>query len=88
MAGGIAHDFNNILAAIRGNAGLAMDEVTDRRSPVESAQEIQLPWVVADADQLHEAVVNRTTNAAHAIGSRPGPHACLTATDRVVPRSP
>jgi signal transduction histidine kinase/CheY-like chemotaxis protein len=29
LAGGIAHDFNNMLAAIIGNAELAMDDVTD-----------------------------------------------------------
>lgn len=129
LAGGIAHDFNNILAAVRGNADLAMDEVSDGRSPLESLQEIQqstiratelvrrimtfgrpeearsepvdlgavvhevlrllrstlpasieltpqfaspMPPVLADAGQVHEAVVNLTTNAAHAIGSRQG----------------
>lgn len=129
LSGGIAHDFNNILAAIRGNADLAMDEVAGGRSPVESLQEIQqstmratelvrrimtfgrpeearaepvdldgvtrevlrllrstlpagielttqfaspMPCVLADASQVHEAIVNLTTNAAHAIGPRPG----------------
>ncbi|MBE0623041.1 MAG: response regulator, partial [Burkholderiales bacterium] len=129
LAGGIAHDFNNILAAIRGNVDLAVQEVGPdhvaaasleeirkasaragelvRRilafgRPAEAQQEVvdlaavvgevlkllrstlpagiafrtefaeDTPRVLADAGQIHEAIVNLTTNAAHAIGARAG----------------
>ncbi|TNF62444.1 MAG: PAS domain-containing sensor histidine kinase [Burkholderiales bacterium] len=41
LAGGIAHDFNNILAAILGNAGLALDECGDGSPASTSLREIQ-----------------------------------------------
>jgi len=129
LAGGIAHDFNNILAAIRGNAELAGDEIGSghpasealaevRRASTRAAELVRrimafarptetrhdaidlavvvtevlkllrstlpasielrtafaadAPHVLADTSQVHEAIVNLTTNAAHAIGNRPG----------------
>ena len=129
LAGGIAHDFNNILAAIMGNAHLAVQDVGPEHPAKESLREIEkagarakelvrrimafgrpkephlgqidlasvvqevlrllrstLPatvelrtrfadgvhQVLADAAQVHETVVNLTTNAAHAIGHRAG----------------
>ncbi len=129
LAGGIAHDFNNILAAIRGNADLAAQDVGPGHAAAQSLDEIRVasmrahdlvrrimafgrpkesqhevvaldvvvvevlkllrsvlragisldtafapetPHVLADAGQLHEAVVNLTTNAAYAIGKRAG----------------
>ena len=129
LAGGIAHDFNNILAAIRGNADLAAQDVGPDHAAAQSLEEIRIasmrahdlvrrimafgrpkeslrevvdlgavvdevlkllrsalragisleksfspdtPHVLADAGQLHEAVVNLTTNAAYAIGKRAG----------------
>ncbi len=129
LAGGIAHDFNNILSAIRGNAELAAEDVSDDHPAAESLEEIlkagaraselvrritvfgrpkeplrevvelpavvqevmkllrptvpagiemrvhfdaSVPRVLADAAQLHEALVNLTTNAVHAIGSAVG----------------
>ena len=33
LAGGIAHDFNNLLSVIRGNARLALDELSEGRKP-------------------------------------------------------
>ncbi|MEI8259472.1 MAG: response regulator, partial [Deltaproteobacteria bacterium] len=129
LAGGIAHDFNNILAAIRGNADLAAEDVGRDHIAAESLAEIRkaseraselvrriavfgrpkksertvvdlgavvgevlkllratlpagialhselardTPLVLADEAQVHEAIVNLTTNAAHAIGARAG----------------
>jgi PAS domain S-box-containing protein len=129
LAGGIAHDFNNILAAIRGNADLAAEDVGPDHAAAESLAEIRkasaraselvrriavfgrpkkteqtvvdlgavvgevlkllratlpagialqsefardTPLVQADEAQVHEAVVNLTTNAAYAIGARAG----------------
>ena len=129
LAGGIAHDFNNILAAIRGNADLAAEDVGRDHIAAESLAEIRkaseraselvrriavfgqpkkneqdvvdlgavvgevlkllratlpagialqsefardTPLVLADAAQIHEAIVNLTTNAAYAIGARAG----------------
>ncbi len=129
LAGGIAHDFNNILAAIRGNADLAVKEVGPDHIAAESLKEIgkagaraselvrritafgrpgepcqdvvdlgavvdevlkllrstlpagislrnkfaqDTPHVLADAGQIHEVIVNLTTNAAYAIGPRVG----------------
>ena len=129
LAGGIAHDFNNILAAIRGNAELAADDIGRDHIAAVSLTEIKkasaraselvrriaifgqpkksehgvvdlgvvvgevlmllratlpasialqtefargTPCVRADAAQIHEAIVNLTTNAAHAIGARAG----------------
>jgi len=129
LAGGIAHDFNNILAAIRGNAELAAQDVGPDHIAAQSLDEIRkasaraselvrrimafgrptesrqvavdlstvvdevlkllrstlpagialerayandAPPVLADAGQVHEAIVNLTTNAAYAIGPRAG----------------
>ena len=129
LTGGIAHDFNNILAAIRGNADLAAEEVGKDHVAAQSLNEIRkastraselvrrimafgrpreaqqrtvdlgavvgevlkllrstlptgisllqtfapdAPHVLADAGQIHEAIVNLTTNAAYAIGPRAG----------------
>jgi PAS domain S-box-containing protein len=129
LAGGVAHDFNNILAAINGNAKMALDdlppdhpvrpnlsEITkagaraadlvrrilafsrpqeQKREPqpvqpvVEEALKLvratlpaaiqiethfaaNLPWVSVDATQIHQIIVNLTTNAGHAIGNKPG----------------
>ena len=129
LAGGIAHDFNNILAAIRGNADLAAEDVGHDHIASGSLEEIRkastrarelvrrimafgrpqearpvvvdlaavvdevlkllrstlpagitlrqsfagdMPQVLADAGQVHEAIVNLTTNAAYAIGPRAG----------------
>jgi signal transduction histidine kinase len=129
LAGGIAHDFNNILAAIRGNADLAAEDVGPDHIAAESLEEIRkasaraselvrrimafgrprevrqevvdlgavvgevlkllrstlpagislrknfadaTPHVLADAGQIHETIVNLTTNAAYAIGPRAG----------------
>lgn len=129
LAGGIAHDFNNMLLAIRGNAQLAIDDLTADHPAMDSIYEIQraairasdlvqrilafsrpeaaerervhvavvadealrlmratlpamveirtefagqLPAIEADPTQLHQVIVNLATNAAHAIGSRPG----------------
>ena len=129
LAGGIAHDFNNILAAIRGNADLATEDVGPGHIAAESLEEIRkasnraselvrrimafgrpkeaqqevvglgavlsevllllratvpagisfekvlangTPHVLADSGQIHEALVNLTTNAAHAIGPKAG----------------
>ena len=129
LAGGIAHDFNNILAAINGNADLALSELTPDHPareclteiakggaraadlvrsilgfarPVEQKRKVQallpvieeavkfvratlpagieirtgfdpdLPAVNADSTQIHQIIVNLATNAAHAIGDRPG----------------
>jgi len=41
LAGGIAHDFNNILAAIMGNAALAMEDCPEGSSSWTSVREIQ-----------------------------------------------
>lgn len=41
LAGGIAHDFNNILAAIKGNADLAAEDVGPDHLAAESLQEIR-----------------------------------------------
>jgi len=129
LAGGIAHDFNYILAAINGNADLALSELTPDHPareclteiakggaraadlvrsilgfarPVEQKRKVQallpvieeavkfvratlpasieiradfapdLPAVNADSTQIHQIIVNLATNAAHAIGDRPG----------------
>ena len=129
LAGGIAHDFNNVLAAIRGNADLAAEDVGRDHVAALSLAEIgkasaraselvrrisafgcpkktehdvlelepvvgevlkllratlpagvalqtefarDTPRVLADAGQIHEAIVNLTTNAAYAIGPRAG----------------
>jgi len=129
LAGGIAHDFNNILAAIRGNADLAAQDLGPDHLAAESLREIRkaceraselvrrimtfgrprekqdeavdlgavvdevrkllrstlpagislttnfakdTPHVLADAGQIHEVIVNLTTNAAYAIGPRAG----------------
>jgi PAS domain S-box-containing protein len=40
LAGGIAHDFNNILAAILGNADLALDEVREHEAVYQNLQHI------------------------------------------------
>ncbi len=129
LAGGIAHDFNNILAAIRGNADLAAEDVGRDHVAAQSLREIRkasmraselirrimafgrpkveqkavvdlsavvgevlkllrstlpagitfdtrfaadTPHVLADAGEVHEAIVNLTTNAAYAIGHRAG----------------
>jgi signal transduction histidine kinase/ActR/RegA family two-component response regulator len=39
LASGIAHDFNNILAAVRGNAGLARDALADPTPDVAAARD-------------------------------------------------
>jgi PAS domain S-box-containing protein len=129
LAGGIAHDFNNILAAINGNADMALSELAPghpaRESlteivkggaraadlvrsilgfsrPMEQKRKVQgpqqvveealklvratlsaaieirtdfardLPWLNVDSTQIHQIIVNLATNAAHAIGDRPG----------------
>ena len=129
LAGGIAHDFNNILAAINGNADLALSELAPDHParecvaeiakggaraadlvrsilgfsrPMEQMRKVQapqlvveeavklvratlpatieirtefapdLPWVKVDSTQIHQIIVNLATNAAHAIGERPG----------------
>lgn len=129
LAGGIAHDFNNILAAIRGNADLAVEDVGSDHIAAQSLEEIKKatirgrelvrrilafarpgeverqivdlsevlgevlkllrstlpagislgqafaedpPRVLADSGQIHEAVVNLTTNAVYAIGAQTG----------------
>ena len=129
LAGGIAHDFNNILAAIRGNADLAAEDVGPDHVAAESLEEIKkastrahelvrrimvfgrpkeiqkamvdlgavvgevlkllrstiptsialnttfipdTPQLFADEGQIHEAIVNLTTNAVHAIGAHTG----------------
>ena len=129
IAGGIAHDFNNILAAINGNARLAMGDLAEGRSVQECLSEInkageraaqlvqrilafsrpgeqkrdvqplqnvveealklvratlpalteirteyasELPAVSVDSSQIHQVIVNLATNAAYAIGDRPG----------------
>ena len=129
IAGGIAHDFNNILAAINGNARLALADLAEGRSvqeclseinkageraaqlvqrilafsrPTEQKRDIQplesvvdealklvratlpalieihteyapeLPAVSVDSSQIHQVIVNLATNAAYAIGDRPG----------------
>ena len=129
LAGGIAHDFNNILAAINGNAELALSELTPDHPareclteiakggaraadlvrsilgfsrPMEQKRKVQalqkvieeavklvratlpagieirtdlapdLPPVNVDSTQIHQIIVNLATNAAHAIGDRPG----------------
>jgi len=41
LAGGVAHDFNNILAAILGNAQLALTETDDGHLPRQSLEEIK-----------------------------------------------
>jgi PAS domain S-box-containing protein len=129
LAGGIAHDFNNILAAINGNADLALSEIAAdhpareclteiakggaraadlvRRilgfsRPMDQKRRVQalpqvieeavklvratlpatieirtafapgLPAVDVDSTQIRQIIVNLATNAAHAIGDRPG----------------
>lgn len=129
LTGGIAHDFNNILTAIRGNAGLAAEDVGPEHLAAESLAEIRkasdraielvrritafarpkenrlevvdlgpvvqevlkllrptlpagislrtqfdghTPLTLADAGQVHEVLVNLTTNAAYAIGRSAG----------------
>ena len=129
LAGGIAHDFNNILAAIVGNAELALGEMHVNGPARDSIEEIKragvraagivkrillfsrrqeadqkvialvpviedamrllhvivpknvhvrtqyapdLPAVNADAAQMSQVVMNLATNAAHAIGAKPG----------------
>jgi PAS domain S-box-containing protein len=129
LASGISHDFNNILAAIQGNADLAIEDVGPDHIAMESLQQIRkasgraselvrrimafgrpsephhksadlsavtgevinllrstlpagismtmdfakdTPHVLADAAQVHEVIVNLTTNAAYAIGPRAG----------------
>ena len=41
LAGGIAHDFNNILAAILGNASMALEDLPDNSGTWTSVREIQ-----------------------------------------------
>ena len=130
LAAGIAHDFNNVLAAIRGNADLAAEELSLQHPARESVDEIRraglrashlvqqivafsrrdktsqseptnlteiayevtrlmrstlppnvdimidaepnLPYVMADPDQMHQVLVNLYTNAWHAIGNKQG----------------
>jgi PAS domain S-box-containing protein len=124
LAGGIAHDFNNILAAINGNADLALSQLAPEHPAHECLTEIakggtraadlgfsrpmeqmrkeqapqlvveeavkliratlpatieirtefapDLPWLNVDSTQIHQIIVNLATNAAHAIGDRPG----------------
>ena len=129
LAGGIAHDFNNILAAINGNADLALSELPSGHPaleclteiakggaraadlvrsilgfsrPMEQKRKVQAlrnvieegvklvratlpatieirtefapdsPAVNVDSTQIHQIIVNLATNAAHAIGDRPG----------------
>jgi len=129
LSGGIAHDFNNIIAAIHGNANLAIADLPADHPAQESLAEVvragrraadlvrriltfsqrqhvehapvELQTVVeealsllrsvlpsqidlrsdlrgerrvvlADPTQIHQVMMNLVTNAAHAIGDRPG----------------
>ena len=40
LASGIAHDFNNILAAVRGNAGLAREALSSPTPDIAAARDV------------------------------------------------